>query len=155
MNSVDKKFDIDGDEFEEDLTHLVEVNPEACEFDDENPDNDIIEDYKFVRTKLRYAIAACETVLGRALTQLATDPAPRVVEGCSTIIKTITDSTSQLLDVHQKINKMRPVKEPDPITGELDSDGKTPSISAGINDLLSAFDDADSCDGDETLFNDE
>jgi len=121
------------DDLEEKIAEEIEIVPEDCTFDEKNPEKDIAEDYKFIRNKLRYSIAACEAVFAHALRDLAANPTPRVVEGCSTILKTITECTSQLFDVHGKYQKMIPVKDNDVST----DDGK--GIKTSVNEIISAF----------------
>lgn len=133
------------DDLEDDLLVDIEVIPEECNFDKDNPDNDISEDYIFIRKKLRYSVAACEKVLDQALRSLITSPTPRGIEGCSTIIKTITDCTGQLLDTHSKIKKMVPPKKDE--KEELNDDGSIKSFT--VNDVIEQM------KKDETFIDDE
>jgi hypothetical protein len=144
MLGVDQKLGVDGDELEDNLIAEVEIVPENCTFDDDNPDNDIIEDYKFIRNKLRYSVAACERVLGVSLKELMIAPSPRGVEGCSTIIKTITECTDQLLSIHDKVKKMKPRTEPLESASDGDDSGKEKTIKATINDIIHSFEEPES-----------
>jgi hypothetical protein len=140
MLGVDEKLGMNGDELEETLAQDVEIVPEECTFDKQNPDNDIREDYEFIRTKLRFSVAACEKVLEVSLKELVTSPSPRGVEGCSVIIKTITECTGQLLGIHDKVKKMQPRTEPlDNGTDGNEGDGKKKKIRASISEILGAF----------------
>jgi len=131
------------DELEDEIVEDVIITPEECIFDDENPDADIIEDYRFIRKKLRYSIAACEKVLQQSLRDLVSNPSPRGVEGCSTIIKAITECTSQMLDVHGKVKKMKPVKNEE-LNGSEEGGSKKDKVKATINDILESMEENES-----------
>jgi len=94
---------------------------------------DVWDDYVFIRKKLRFSIAACEKVFEQALHDLASNPSPRVVEASATIIKTLTDCTSQLLDLHTKIKAIKPKKELD---SENTVDGRKNSVISSIDEIL-------------------
>lgn len=136
------------DDFEDDFKEEITVEAEDCNFN-EDPRADMYDDYVFIRKKLRYSVAACESVLTQALRDLANNPAPRVVEGCSAIIKTITDCTSQLLGVHEKIIKIIPKKDDDDDIG-VDENGieKPKKVTATVNEIIDALDARDKANED-------
>lgn len=142
MKKVDEVFNINED-LEDEVQEVITIVPEKCTFDKEDPDNDIIEDYVFIRKKLRYGIAASEKVFELALRDLSLNPSPRVVEGCSTIIKTITECTNQLLTVHEKLKKMKPCKdsENDEKNSGGGGDKKKTKIKATVNEIIQMFED--------------
>ncbi len=139
MKNLNKKLNIE-DELEDKIQEEIIITPEECEFS-ENINDDVVEDYKFIRRKLRYAIAASETVFDFALRDMASNPSARGVEGCAIILKTITECTNQLLTTHDKIKKIKNIQEikPDMNDSEKDEAGKT-NIKATINDIISSFD---------------
>jgi hypothetical protein len=133
MKSINNALDIN-DDLEDDIANTIIIEPEDCTFDEANPDNDVFEDYKFIRKKLRFSIAACEKVFENALRDLASNPSPRVVEGCATIIKTITECTGQILDLHTKIKSIKPRKEVD-LTVDGENGIKT-AVRSSVDEIL-------------------
>jgi hypothetical protein len=132
LKNINNALDIN-DDLEDDVAAEILIEPEECTFDEENPDNDVFEDYKFIRKKLRFSIAACEKVFENALRDLASNPSPRVVEGCATVIKTITECTSQILDLHSKIKAIKPRKE---IDHTKDGGGVASVVRSSIDEIL-------------------
>ena len=123
------------DELEEGID--TTITPEQCSFS-QNPDDDVVEDYKFLREKLRWSIAACEKVFDIALKDVAGNPSPRGVEGCSIIMKAITECTSQLFAMHKNYRAVpkHTEPEPEPEEGE-DNDGKT-VLKTTVNEIIEA-----------------
>jgi hypothetical protein len=125
---IAEKFNI------EDIDPL-EVHHEEIEFN-ENPDDDIIDDYRYIRTKLRHTIEFGEAVLNEAMKNVRIDPTPRAVEGCSTILKTIVESSKELLNVHKETKKM---KKQEGIKDDKTADNG--SIKGKLSDILNAIED--------------
>lgn len=132
---ISEKLNIE-DEYEPPFE--LEVKMDECDFDENDPEKDLVNDYVFIRKKLRYSVAACETVLQSALRDMATNPGARSVEGCSAIIKTITECTSQLLGLHEKRKKIFLIKSDDKKEEEIDENGKT-KIKARIDQIIDSF----------------
>lgn len=132
---VNEKLDMDDDLVDE---ADLEIIPDECSFDRVNPDNDVAEDYEYIRKKLRWSIAACEKVFEMALRDLVANPSPRVVEGCSTIMKTVTECTSQLFTLHGSYRKIPRREEPEETDEE--GGGKKPALKATVNDIIDALD---------------
>lgn len=133
LNGVSKKMDIK-DDFEP-----VELKPVECTFS-EDPNDDLNEDYRFIRTKLRFAMAASEDVLMGALKQMRNDPSARIVEGCSAIIRTMGDCTKQILDLHQQ-KKKTILLENKNSNDNIDEDNgssedKKKSVKCNINEII-------------------
>jgi len=92
--------------------------------------DDIHEDYKILRERLINSIAVGETVLEVATNDLQNNLSARTIEACSTILKTIVDSSEKVLNLHEKMLKFIP-KEP---KEAKETDKKT--VTANINDIL-------------------
>ena len=125
----------------EDQKEDLEVKVEECTFDSDHPDKDVVEDYIFIRKKLRYSVAACESVLGAALRDMANNPSARCVEGCSAIIKTITECTNQLLLIHEKRSKIISIISPpknDNKNGDKNEE-EDKGIAARVDEILASF----------------
>jgi len=120
----------------EDNVEELKVEVEDCSFDSNDPSKDVVEDYIYIRKKLRYSVAACEAVLKAALKDMANNPSARVVEGCSAIIKTITECTNQLLSVHEKRKKIFLIKteEEKPKDDEEDK-----GIKCRVDEIIASF----------------
>lgn len=125
QSGIADKFDI------EDIDTIT-VKEEQCTFHDDQFD-DIEEDYKFIRKKLRYCVAASETVFSQSLRQVTTDPSPRCIEGCSQIIKVIIEATKELQAIHEKQRKF---KKEQPKQEPKTEDGKN-TVKSTLNDIMS------------------
>ena len=137
QKGVNEKLDMDDDLVD---PRALEIEVEECTFDQDDPDMDVREDYEFIRRKLRWSIAACEKVFSHALRDLVSDPSPRVVEGCSMILKTVTESTNQLFQLHGNYRKIPKSALPDtPDDDGAEGEGKGKRLTATVNDIIEAF----------------
>lgn len=135
MLGIEEKLNIDGDEPTEEKL-IIEC--EEVEFDENNPDKDLVDDYVFIRRKLRYSVAACEAVLRGAMNDMGAFPGARSVEACATIIKTITECTSQLLDLHAKRKKTFMIQSPSE-DEKSNGDDKEKSVKCRVDQIIGAF----------------
>jgi len=125
----------------EDVEPLIVTVPE-CTYSDDTMD-DMVEDYKFIRDKLRYVICAGNAILDESLKEIRTDVSPRRVEGCSILLKTIVESSKELLGVHEKLQKIEnsiPSKEP----SGTDSGSEGGGVSGKLSDILEGMDELES-----------
>lgn len=114
----------------------LKVNFEEPVFTDN--ESDLIDDYKYIRKKLRFSVAACEAVLESALKDMAINPGARSVEGCSAIIKTITECTNQLLGLHEKKKKIFNIAEPEKTT-TVDGESDDAGVKCSVDDIIESL----------------
>lgn len=121
----------------EDLDPL-EIVEEECVFND-NHDDDVKNDYQFIRRKLRKSVAASETILEQVLKNIKIDPSPRVVEGCSQIIRIMIDASRELQNIQEKQSKfVSKMKE----SGKIKEDGeKINTIKSSLNEIITELED--------------
>lgn len=126
LKALDKKLNIDP-------TESIKIKKINISFNDDLHE-DIFEDYKIIREHLVNSIAVGETVLEEAVLDLRNNLSARTIEACSTILKTIVDSSEKVLNLHEKMRKILPKEEKE----ELVMDKKT--LKANINDIIDAVD---------------
>ena len=132
MADVDEILNIENND--KALEDLMPIDYEEAEFNEDSTD-DLVDDYKYIRNKLRYSIAVSEAILKKSMVLMALEPSARVIEGCSTIIKTMGDLTDKMVDLHGKRKKIFQidVKNNTPETDKENSD----TVNARLDDILS------------------
>lgn len=119
---------------EEDIENLPSITIEEPNviFNDDI-EKDLSDDYIYARKKLAYIMNACEAVLDHAINEIPNNPGPRPVEAVSSLIKTMNETCDRMLNLHEKMKKIKP-KEEKIITSE----DKT-TIKTTINDIIDQF----------------
>ncbi len=95
---ITEKLDIDDVE-------PLEVKEEEYSFSDVYED-DINDDYRFIRAKLRTSVATCEAILQTALKAITISPNPKSVDACSNTVKIMISASKELQDMHERQIKM-------------------------------------------------
>jgi len=133
----------------EDIDPLA-VEEDECTFS-ENPEDDVIEDYKMIRKKLRYCMSAGEAILTEALKDVKLNMNARTFEGTSILLKTIVDSGKELLNIHDKLKKIKKIEIPkDSETDTSENDSKKGEVIKGkMSDILDTMDEIDNDEKDE------
>lgn len=75
--------------------------------------NDIENDYEIVREKLLVSIYRAEEVLTEAVKAMKHRPEPRMIEATSMSLKTLSDSSKILIDLHKQIIDIRRSETPE------------------------------------------
>lgn len=114
------------DKLDVDDVEPIEIVFPTIKTDSKNPLNDVINDYEYIRTQSIKNIARCEAILDHTLKSLNCEISPRHIESCSTLIDTSMKCSKSLIEIHEKLKKLR-IKV-DPVVGEVGEDGeeKTP-----------------------------
>jgi hypothetical protein len=122
------------------------VEEDECTFSD-NPEDDVVEDYKMIRKKLRYCMNAGEAILNEALKDVKLNMNARTFEGTSILLKTIVDSGKELLNIHEKLKKIKKIETPKP-KADVEKEGEAGSIKGKMSDILDTMDEIDNEDKD-------
>jgi len=91
---IAEKFDIDDIE-------PIEVKEEEFYFN-EDYDQDVEDDYKFIRSKLRRSIAISEAILNQGLKAINIAPDAKSIDACSGSVKIMISAAKELQDMHEK-----------------------------------------------------
>lgn len=134
---------------------IDDIDPLAVEEDEctfsENPEDDMVEDYKMIRKKLRYCMNAGEAILTEALKDVKLNMNARTFEGTSILLKTIVDGGKELLNIHEKLKKIKKIEIPkDNETDTSGKDGEKGEVIKGkMSDILDTMDEIDNDEKDE------
>lgn len=91
-----EKLGIDEEEIQIELNEVPEVESKGTEID-------ILEDYAFVRQKLLKIIVRAEEVLDTSVIGLKTLPNPSMIESTSHLLKTVSEASKSMIDLHKEI----------------------------------------------------
>jgi hypothetical protein len=132
---------------------IDDIDPLTVEEDDctfsENPEDDVVEDYKMIRKKLRYCMSAGEAILNEALKDVKLNMNARTFEGTSILLKTIVDSGKELLNIHEKLKKIKKIETPKEDKPGDQKDGEAGSIKGKMSDILDTMDEIDNEEKDD------
>lgn len=115
----------------------LEIKKDDTVFHD-NQEEDAADDYKFIRKKIKKAVLASETVLEQALKYIQINPGPRVVEGCSQIIRIMIDASEKLQNMHEKQSKINEKNQREKPSKEEDNT----KIKSKLTDILDELGDS-------------
>jgi len=94
-------------EIPDEIEPLEIIVPEV-EFNESNPEKDVIKDYQFARKKYMTFIATGEAILKHEMGNYRIDRSARLIEAISLLIKTVGDQTDKLIQLQEKLKKIRP-----------------------------------------------
>jgi len=115
MKTVDQLFDPEENEVEEVELENVNVKSEGTSID-------IADDYSFVREKLIKSMIRGSELIDEAVKEAKTTPTARAIEAASGAVKTLTDVSKGLIDLHEKIRGIEKERgEEDNSTDTLDN----------------------------------
>jgi hypothetical protein len=83
----------------------VKIEFETPSFFD-NQIDDAKEDYRFLRTKMRFLMASGEYILNKSLISINNDQSPRTVEAASLILRNVVKISSEILSIHEKTKEL-------------------------------------------------
>ena len=75
--------------------------------DAKNNNSDLEEDYQKTRTRINAMIERSNAALETAISLAVSSESPRSIEALSTLIKSVADLNTSLLDTHTKMKKLR------------------------------------------------
>lgn len=92
--------------FEDDSEEVVEVKLDPVDVESKGSSIDMADDYNFVREKLIRSIVRGSEIIDKATVEVKTAPTARAVEAASGAVKTLTDVSKSLIDLHEKIRNI-------------------------------------------------
>lgn len=110
----------------------VEIEYEAPVFSDDKKE-DVENDYKFLRDKMRYFMASGEFILQKSINALNSDPSPRMIEASSLILRNILKISDNLFELHK--NSKIILKE----DGIEEKSKEDDTISASLVDIIAGI----------------
>lgn len=128
MKGIDEKLGID-----EKPVDLEEINVVS-----NGSEEDLKEDYIIAREQIMLAIVRSGEVLEEAVRSVKTDCSPRGIEVASQVIKTVTENTSKLLELHEKFRKLEEVKKVDKqnTQNKQSDNNKVSAVRGTLDDAL-------------------
>jgi len=125
------------DIFEGNEEEINEIELDRIDVESEGSNVDIFNDYSFVREKLIKSIVRGSEIIDEATRETKTAPSPRAIEAASGAVKTLTDVSKALIDLHEKIRNIeRPKINPEESITENDE----AILKTTLSDLLSKID---------------
>ena len=101
---------------------------------------DLADDYKFIRKKLNSLIENSETVMERSLTSISEEATPRAIEAFTALVKTIADTTDRMIVLHEKQHKLEKEIHKDKNDDETDDSSKKKKITTNLTEILKDLD---------------
>ena len=102
------KLNID-DEHEEE--QKVDIQYEEPKFNNDQL-VDAKDDYKYLRSKMRFLMASGEFILNKSLQSLLNDTSPRQVEAASLILRNVVKISGEILSLHEKTKSLSKTESP-------------------------------------------
>lgn len=100
-NSLNDILDIEPVVVASSNTNVVSIEPDPSPFYDKN---DAIDDYTFSRQTLKGLISSGQVALSELRTIAAGSEKPQAYEVTATLIKTLTETTKEIMDLHKTLN---------------------------------------------------
>lgn len=116
------------DEHEEEKK--VEIDYDEPKFNDDK-NIDIQDDYKYLRSKMRFLMASGEFILNKSLQSLLNDTSPRQVEAASLILRNVVKISGEILSLHEKTKNLLKIN---PSKDEQDEDDN--KIKTSLVDII-------------------
>ena len=130
------------DVFEDDA-NLTEVELDEVKVDSKGTAADISEDYNFVRENLIRSIVRGSELIDESVREAKTAPSARAIEAASGAVKTLTEASKSLLDLHEKIRNIEKEKPTDEIQGGCALNGDKIVLKSTLTDLIKQIDQED------------
>jgi hypothetical protein len=133
------------DVFDEENADITEVELDEISADsalDGDTKSDICGDYNFVREQLIKSIVRGSELIDESVRAAKTDSSARQIEAASSAVKTLTEASKSLLDLHEKIRAIEKEK-PEETGGSEGEAGQKVVLRATLTDLIKAIDDED------------
>ena len=127
--SIDDVFDEEAEQTEIELD-VVEVKSEGTH-------SDISDDYSFVREKLIHSIVRGSEIIDASVTEMKILSSARAVEAASGAVKSLTEASKALLDLHEKI---RSIEKEAPKENEEDDKADKIILKSTLSDLIKRID---------------
>ena len=108
MKPIDEKLGLD------DLDDREEIELEDIIIESKGIGNDLEDDYKIIRTAIITAIKRADEVLTESVKSIKmSGGSPREIEASASILKTLSENSKNLLDMHNSINSLSKTEDGD------------------------------------------
>ncbi len=120
---------------------FFQFDEDLIEFDEENPENDMIADYRTARKNALYCIDASKAMLNQITLYLRYDANPLVADACVKLVKTISENNRDLLKIHEDFRKNKIIgkAKPKPVDETPDDDedeGQEKKLTATVTEIV-------------------
>jgi len=101
------------DIFDPDNADITEIELDEVSVHSNGTTIDITEDYSFVREQLIKAMIRGSELIDESVKEAKTSPTARAIEAASASVKTLTDVSKSLIELHEKIRSLDKVETND------------------------------------------
>ena len=130
------------DVFNED-EQITEVELDEIKVDSKGTATDISEDYNFVRENLIRSIVRGSELIDESVREAKTSPSARAIEAASGAVKTLTEASKSLLDLHEKIRNIEKEKPAEHIEGGCALNGDKIVLKSTLTELIKQIESED------------
>lgn len=135
MKDINDVFEDDG--------NLTEIELDEVNVESKGTATDISDDYNFVREKLIKSIVRGSELIDESVREAKGSPSARAIEAASGAVKTLTEASKSLLDLHEKIRsieKEKPSESPEELD-DLNNDKIV--LRSTLTDLIKQIENED------------
>ncbi len=129
----------------EDNEEITEVELDKVDVSSKGTTHDIIEDYNFCREKLIKSMIRGSELIDLSVIEAKISPTARAIESASGAVKTLTDVSKSLIDLHEKIRNITQYSK-NPEESETDQSLNKSSkviLKSTLSNLIQQIDDED------------
>ena len=103
FSNLNNVFDTSEEEFEEDSSELISIEPEVQDIKGKSVVDDITKDYEYTRGNLYSIIEKGQEAINGILELAQESEMPRAYEVAGQLIKSVSDATDKLMDLQKKL----------------------------------------------------
>ena len=116
FSNLNNVFDTSEEEFEEDSSELISIEPEVQDVKGKPVVDDITKDYEYTRGNLNSIIEKGQEAINGILELAQESEMPRAYEVAGQLIKSVSDATDKLMDLQKKLKDVNEEDAKSPTT---------------------------------------
>ena len=116
FSNLNNVFDTSEEEFEEDSSELISIEPEVQDIKGKSVVDDITKDYEYTRGNLYSIIEKGQEAINGILELPQESEMPRAYEVAGQLIKSVSDATDKLMDLQKKLKDVNEEDTKSPTT---------------------------------------
>ena len=116
FSNLNNVFDTSEEEFEEDSSELISIEPEVQDVKGKPVVDDITKDYEYTRGNLYSIIEKGQEAINGILELAQESEMPRAYEVAGQLIKNVSDATDKLMDLQKKLKAVNEEDTKSPTT---------------------------------------
>ena len=116
FSNLNNVFDTSEEEFEEDSSELISIEPEVQDVKGKPVVDDITKDYEYTRGNLYSIIEKGQEAINGILELAQESEMPRAYEVAGQLIKSVSDATDKLMDLQKKLKDVNEEDTKSPTT---------------------------------------